>query len=143
MLNQIPEIQVAVKFIASCLYGKLPRRRADLFAEELSSAIQTKFQGHWYADQPAKGSGFRCLHFTSKEVDPVFHKASEASGLAFNEISVSISFKEFITVHTILYSIIYAMFFTLHVIIWELLRRSDYTRNLYVNMRKRIIIFLP
>ena len=44
MLNQIPEIQVAVKFIASCLYGKLPRRRADLFAEELSSAIQTKFQ---------------------------------------------------------------------------------------------------
>ena len=44
MLNQIPEIQVAVKFIVSCLYGKLPRRRADLFAEELSSAIQTKFQ---------------------------------------------------------------------------------------------------
>ena len=44
MLNQIPETQVAVKFIASCLYGKLPRRRADLFAEELSSAIQTKFQ---------------------------------------------------------------------------------------------------
>lgn len=90
MLNQIPEIQVAVKFIASCLYGKLPRRRADLFAEELSSAIQTKFQGHWYADQPAKGSGFRCLHFTSKEVDPVFHKAAEASGLAFTEISAHI-----------------------------------------------------
>ena len=44
MIAPIPEIQVAVKFIVSCMYGKLPRRRADLFAEELSSAIQTKFQ---------------------------------------------------------------------------------------------------
>lgn len=87
MVQYTPEIQVAVKFIASCLYGKLPRRRADLFAEELSSSIQHKFQGHWYADQPTKGSAFRCLHFTSKEVDPVFQKASEASGIAFAEIS--------------------------------------------------------
>ena len=44
MIAPIPEIQVAVKFIVSCMYGKLPRRRADLFAEELSSSIQTKFQ---------------------------------------------------------------------------------------------------
>ena len=44
MIAPIPEIQVAVKFIVSCMYGKLPRRRADLFAEELSAAIQTKFQ---------------------------------------------------------------------------------------------------
>ena len=44
MITPTPEIQVAVKFIVSCMYGKLPRRRADLFAEELSAAIQTKFQ---------------------------------------------------------------------------------------------------
>ena len=44
MIAPNAEIQVAVKFIVSCMYGKLPRRRADLFAEELSSAIQTKFQ---------------------------------------------------------------------------------------------------
>lgn len=86
----IPEIQVAVKFIVSCMYGKLPRRRADVFAEELSVAIQTKFQGHWYADQPTKGSAYRCLHFTSKEVDPVFQKASEASNIPFSEVSTYI-----------------------------------------------------
>lgn len=90
MIAPIPEIQVAVKFIVSCMYGKLPRRRADLFAEELSAAIQTKFQGHWYADQPTKGSAYRCLHFTSKEVDPVFNKASESAGIAFSEISTYI-----------------------------------------------------
>jgi protein Tob/BTG len=90
MIAPIPEIQVAVKFIVSCMYGKLPRRRADLFAEELSSAIQTKFQGHWYAEQPTKGSAYRCLHFTSKEVDPVFNKASESAGIPFAEITTYI-----------------------------------------------------
>ena len=48
------------------------------------------FQGHWYLEQPTKGSAYRCLHFTTKEVDPVFHKASEAAGVAFAEISVRI-----------------------------------------------------
>ena len=49
------------------------------------------FQGHWYMETPTKGSAYRCLHFTSKEVDPVFQQASDAAGVPFNELSVSFS----------------------------------------------------
>ena len=38
------EVAAASKFIASCLYGKLPRRRCDLFGEELTKAVNRKFQ---------------------------------------------------------------------------------------------------
>jgi hypothetical protein len=84
------EIQIAKQFLLSCLYGKLPRRRVDLFGEELERSMKNKFQGHWYMEAPMKGSAFRCLHFTSKEVDPVFHQAADSSGVPFNEISAHI-----------------------------------------------------
>ena len=40
----VPEVLAAAKFIASCLYGKLPRRRADLFGQEFAAAVARKFQ---------------------------------------------------------------------------------------------------
>jgi hypothetical protein len=84
-----PEVQAAAKFISTCLYGKLPRRRADIYGVEFSSALTRKFQGHWYLEAPSKGSAYRCIHFTSKEIDPVFQQAADAAGVLFNEVSVS------------------------------------------------------
>lgn len=39
-----PEVSAAAKFISTCLYGKLPRRRADLFGAEFAAAVTRKFQ---------------------------------------------------------------------------------------------------
>ena len=36
-----------------------------------------------------RGSAHRCINFTSKEVDPVFHQAAETASIAFSEIKVS------------------------------------------------------
>jgi protein Tob/BTG len=85
-----PEVQAAAKFISTCLYGKLPRRRADIYGVEFSSALTRKFQGHWYLEAPSKGSAYRCIHFTSKEIDPVFQQAADAAGVLFNEVSENI-----------------------------------------------------
>lgn len=48
------EVQVALNFVISYLYNKLPRRRVNLFGEELEKALKDKFQGHWYPEKPFK-----------------------------------------------------------------------------------------
>ncbi|KAM8843958.1 protein Tob1-like [Spinachia spinachia] len=79
------EIQVALNFIISYLYNKLPRRRVNIFGEELERQLKQKYEGHWYPEKPYKGSGFRCIHVGEK-VDPVVEKAAKESGLAIEDV---------------------------------------------------------
>ncbi|KAG8446006.1 hypothetical protein GDO86_013760 [Hymenochirus boettgeri] len=79
------EIQVALNFIISYLYNKLPRRRVNTFGEELEKLLKKKYEGHWYPDKPYKGSGFRCLHVGEK-VEPIIHLAANESGLDVDDI---------------------------------------------------------
>lgn len=48
------EVSVALNFVISYLYNKLPRRRVNIFGEELEKALKEKFQGHWYPEKPFK-----------------------------------------------------------------------------------------
>ncbi|XP_029293203.1 protein Tob1-like [Cottoperca gobio] len=79
------EIQVALNFVISYLYNKLPRRRVNIFGEELERQLKQKYEGHWYPDKPYKGSGFRCIHVGEK-VDPVVEKAAKESGLDIEDV---------------------------------------------------------
>ncbi|XP_014206216.1 protein Tob1 isoform X1 [Copidosoma floridanum] len=79
------EVQVALNFIISYLYNKLPRRRVNIFGEELEKALKDKFQGHWYPEKPFKGSAFRCLK-TGDPVDPVLERAAKESGVPIQDI---------------------------------------------------------
>lgn len=79
------EIQVALNFIISYMYNKLPRRRVNIFGEELEKALKTKFEGHWYPTKPMKGSAFRCIK-TGEPIDPVLEKAAREAGMEIREI---------------------------------------------------------
>ncbi|EZA57873.1 Protein Tob2 [Ooceraea biroi] len=79
------EVQVALNFVISYLYNKLPRRRVNLFGEELEKALKDKFKGHWYPEKPFKGSAFRCLK-TGDPVDPVLERAAKESGVPIQDI---------------------------------------------------------
>lgn len=83
------EIKVALNFIISYLYNKLPRRRADLFGEELERLLRKKYEGHWYPEKPLKGSGFRCVHI-GEVVDPVVELAAKRSGLAVEDVRANV-----------------------------------------------------
>ncbi|XP_051818158.1 LOW QUALITY PROTEIN: protein Tob2 [Antechinus flavipes] len=83
------EIKVALNFIISYLYNKLPRRRADLFGEELERLLKKRYEGHWYPDKPLKGSGFRCVHI-GEMVDPVVELAAKRSGLAVEDVRANV-----------------------------------------------------
>lgn len=79
------EVQVALNFVISYLYNKLPRRRVNIFGEELEKALKDKFRGHWYPEKPFKGSAFRCLK-TGDPVDAVFERAARESGVPIQDI---------------------------------------------------------
>uniref|UniRef100_A0A3Q2CT56 Transducer of ERBB2, 2 n=1 Tax=Cyprinodon variegatus TaxID=28743 RepID=A0A3Q2CT56_CYPVA len=79
------EVKVALNFIVSYLYNKLPRRRADLFGEELEKILMSRFEGHWYPDAPLRGSAFRCIHLGAPR-DPVVELAAKRSGLDTEEV---------------------------------------------------------
>ncbi|XP_029446102.1 protein Tob2 [Rhinatrema bivittatum] len=83
------EIKVALNFIISYLYNKLPRRRADLFGEELERLLKNKYDGHWYPEKPLKGSGYRCVHI-GETVDPVVEQAARRSGLDIDDVRANV-----------------------------------------------------
>ena len=80
------EVSVALNFVISYLYSKLPRRRVDMFGEELEKAVRKKFEGHWYPEKPFKGSAFRCIKVSGEKVDPVMETAAAMSGLDIDEV---------------------------------------------------------
>jgi protein Tob/BTG len=80
------EVSVALNFVISYLYNKLPRRRVDCFGEELEKLLKAKFAGHWYPDMPYKGSAYRCIRATGEQMDPIMEMASTASGLDIEEV---------------------------------------------------------
>lgn len=79
------EVQVALNFVISYLYNKLPRRRVNIFGEELEKALKDKFRGHWYPDRPCRGSAFRCLK-TGGPLDPVLERAARESGVPVRDV---------------------------------------------------------
>ncbi|KAF7651978.1 hypothetical protein LDENG_00102810 [Lucifuga dentata] len=64
------EVKVALNFIVSYLYNKLPRR-------------------HWYPEAPLRGSAFRCLHLGAPR-DPVVELAAKRSGLDTEEVHANV-----------------------------------------------------
>lgn len=83
------EVKVALNFIVSYLYNKLPRRRADLFGEELERILVSRFEGHWYPEAPLRGSAFRCIHLGAQR-DPVVELAAKRSGLDTEEVRANV-----------------------------------------------------
>ncbi|KAG9279276.1 protein Tob2 [Astyanax mexicanus] len=83
------EVKVALNFIVSYLYNKLPRRRADLFGEELERILVSRFEGHWYPEAPLRGSAFRCLHLGAPR-DPIVDLAARRSGLDTEEVRANV-----------------------------------------------------
>ena len=80
------ELGIAVNFIVSHLYNRLPRRRVNLFADELENGLKNKFKGHWHVDDACKGSAYRCIRVSGDKMDQAVSVAIQLSGLDIGEI---------------------------------------------------------
>ncbi|KAL5970671.1 Protein Tob1 [Taenia solium] len=80
------EVSVAVNYLLSHLYTKLPRRRVDNFGEELERCLLRKLQPHWFTDTSSQDASHRCFQTSGPHTDFIFPEAAISSGLEWSEI---------------------------------------------------------
>jgi len=82
------EIQHAVTFLVETLKDKLPwtpdiEEKLCTMRTRLTNLLAERFEGHWYADKPLKGSAYRCINISVEEnsFDDTLRTAAIDSGL--------------------------------------------------------------
>lgn len=82
----------AVVFFLKRLIRKaeqLQTEQVDQFVERLTVALQEKFRGHWYPDNPSKGQAFRCIRMNRfQEEDPDVGRACQESGVLYGQLGL-------------------------------------------------------
>ncbi|XP_049324998.1 protein BTG3 isoform X2 [Astyanax mexicanus] len=90
-LTMKKEIAAVVFFLKRLIKKaeKLDVEKVDLFVERLTVALQEKFRGHWYPDNPNKGQAFRCIRVNRflKE-DPELLRACAESGVQYKDLGL-------------------------------------------------------
>ena len=85
------EIAAAVVFVTRLvkLKDSIPKEKVEEFSSKLSALLIERFKNHWYADEPAKGQGYRCIRINSSEpIDPVLNKAACDCGLQYSDLNL-------------------------------------------------------
>ncbi|KAM6907729.1 protein BTG3 [Xenentodon cancila] len=68
---------------------KLESHKIDLFAERLAVALQEKFKGHWYPENPSKGQAYRCIRVNRfHRRDPEILRACRESGVQHGDLGL-------------------------------------------------------
>ncbi|RDD41248.1 Protein Tob2 [Trichoplax sp. H2] len=75
-------IRIGIDFLLSYIKDEsLPQSGLDQFASELELAVTAKFDGHWYPQQPSKGSAYRCIVINGK-LHPLLEQAAKKVGVS-------------------------------------------------------------
>nr|XP_020468047.1 protein BTG3 [Monopterus albus]XP_020468048.1 protein BTG3 [Monopterus albus] len=83
------EIAAVVFFLKSLVKkgGKLESHQVELFVERLAVALQEKFKGHWYPENPSKGQAYRCIRVNRfHRQDPELLRACQESGVQYSDL---------------------------------------------------------
>jgi len=82
------EISHAVTFLVETLKDKLPKtpdieEKLYTMRTRLTNLLAERFENHWYADKPLKGSAYRCINISVEEnsFDDTLRTAANDSGL--------------------------------------------------------------
>lgn len=85
------EIAAAVVFVTRLLKqnDSIPKEKIEEFSNHLSATLIDKFKNHWYADEPTKGQGYRCIRINPAEpIDPVLDKVASHCGLQYTDLNL-------------------------------------------------------
>ncbi|XP_071023692.1 protein BTG3-like [Oncorhynchus clarkii lewisi] len=85
------EIAAVVLFLKRLIkkVEKLDTQKVDMFVEQLTVALQEKFRGHWYPDNPSKGQAFRCIRLNRlQKEDPELLRACQESGVQYKDLGL-------------------------------------------------------
>ncbi|KAG8310594.1 Protein btg1 [Homalodisca vitripennis] len=87
------EIKRAVNFLVRLLQGqhnahnvkRLNEEQLTLFKDSLIRLLESRYQDHWYPDQPDRGSAYRCIQI-NRRMDPIVAQAIRATGCSVSSI---------------------------------------------------------
>lgn len=85
------EIAAAVVFVTRLIKQNdaISKEKLDEFSNHLSATLIDKFKNHWYADEPTKGQGYRCIRINPSEpIDPVLDKVATQCGLQYTDLNL-------------------------------------------------------
>ncbi|KAG9351850.1 hypothetical protein JZ751_023101 [Albula glossodonta] len=85
------EIAAVVFFIKRLIKKaeKLEMEKVEHFVERLTVALQEKYRGHWYPDNPSKGQAFRCVRVNRfQREDPELLRACRESGVLYKDLGL-------------------------------------------------------
>ncbi|WAR25027.1 BTG1-like protein [Mya arenaria] len=76
------EIKSAVDFLTNILRSRdnVNEKQRNEFNTILRNLLSARFQGHWFPQNPMKGSGYRCIRL-NHNMDPLILQAGETCGL--------------------------------------------------------------
>eukprot|EP00117_Sycon_ciliatum_P013558 scpid39833/ scgid14178/ Protein Tob1; Transducer of erbB-2 1 len=75
------EIAVACRFIRERLPNDLPKSQTSRFEVELREVLKRLYTGHWYPEEPSRGSGYRCLASRNGVLDRSILQAAETASI--------------------------------------------------------------
>ncbi|CAN9501566.1 unnamed protein product [Ophioblennius macclurei] len=82
----------AVVFFLKRLVKKRERlnsEKIELFVERLAVALQEKFKGHWYPENPSRGQAYRCIRVNRfYRQDPELLRACKESGVQYSDLGL-------------------------------------------------------
>lgn len=79
--NGSVEIEAAVTFMTDVMKAaRFEDESTDKFKQALMGLLKQYYEGHWYPNDPFKGSGYRCLRVNGV-MNPLLTKAAQLSGL--------------------------------------------------------------
>lgn len=68
---------------------KLESHKVELFVERLAVALQEKFRGHWYPENPSRGQAYRCIRVNRfHRQDPDLLRACRESGVQYSDLGL-------------------------------------------------------
>ena len=80
------EIQSAANFLVDLLTSSahnlvIGERQLESFKVAVVKVLRQRYRGHWFPENPFKGSGYRCIRINTK-MDPIIAQAVEMCGLS-------------------------------------------------------------
>ncbi|XP_028322559.1 protein BTG3-like isoform X2 [Gouania willdenowi] len=88
MRTEIAAVMFFLKRLVKMM-NKVEAEKIDLFAERLAVALQEKFKGHWYPENPSKGQAYRCIRVNEfHRHDPELLRACRESGVQYSDLGL-------------------------------------------------------
>jgi len=72
------EVGHAVQWFGEQLFE--PNEQRQIFMDRLRDLLMSRYEGHWYPEEPHRGCAFRALLSTVNQLDPLLLRAAESTG---------------------------------------------------------------